>query len=338
MGKNQQKHFSFTDAAEKVLQKYANKKQMHYKDMIGKALKNKWIITQGLTPGATLIAVIGLENRRKIARGEEPRFYIYGGGYYGLAAWQPKGLERQIEQTNKKVKEDLLKKIKSSPPEDFEKLIGELLPKLGFDNVEVTNYRGDGGIDVLGELVVGDIIRTKMVIQAKRWKNNVQAKTVRELRGSLTQHQQGLVIITSDFSKGAVEEANDPQKAPIALMDGEQLVELMVEYNVGIMKKELNLISLDERWGVGKEPDKKLKIKKNINIFGITRGKRYNAKLINLKRVKLNRKVFDSPSSAAKSVCGYPIDGWHFWRFIHNGEIKTIDYLRKSTAKGRKIN
>lgn len=329
MKNSQQKHFSFTDAAEKVLQKYANKKPMHYKDIIRKALEKKWIITEGLTPETTLAAVIGSENRRKIARGEEPRFYIYGGGYYGLTAWQPKGIERQIEQNNKKVKEELLKKIKLISPEDFEKLIGEFFSKLGFDNVKVTSYRGDGGIDVLGELVVGDAIRTKMVIQVKRWKHNVQATTVRELRGSLTQHQQGLVITTSDFSRGAVEEAKDPEKAPIALMNGKQLVELMVEYGVGIIKKDLNLISLGERWDIEKKPNIKDIDKKIIEIFGITKGKRYNAKLINLKQVKLSGKIFNSPSGAAKFVCGYPVDGWYFWRFILNGETKTIDYLRK---------
>lgn len=331
MKNSQQKHFSFTDAAEKVLQEYANKKPMHYKNIIKKALEKKWIITEGLTPETTLTAVTGSENRRKIARGEEPRFYICGGGYYGLTVWQPKGLERQIEQNNKKVKEGLLKKIRLLPPEDFEKLIGEFLPRLGFDNVKVTSYRGDGGIDVLGELVVGDTIRTKMAIQVKRWKNNVQASTIRELRGSLTQHQQGLIITTSDFSKGAVEEANNPQKAQIALMSGERIVGLMVEHNVGITKKELNLISPDERWGVEEEPHIRVKDidKKTIDIFGITKGKRYDAKLINLKRVKLNGKVFNSPSGAAKFVCGYSVDGWHFWRFIFNGEIKTIDYLRK---------
>jgi len=330
MKNDSKKYFSFTDAAEKVLKENSNKKPMHYKNIIKRALNKKWIITEGLTPQTTLTAVIGSENRRKIARGEEPRFRVYGNGYYGLSVWSPKGPQKQIELANKEVKERLLKKIKLVLPENFEKIIGELLPNLGFDNVKVTNYRGDGGIDVSGELVVGDTVRTKIVVQVKRWNKNIQVNTVRELRGSLTPHQQGLIITTSDFSRGAINDANNPQKAPIDLMNGKKLVELMVEHNVGIIKKELSLISLDEKWNIKTESMKPKSInKKTINIFGVTKGKKHHAQLIDLKKVKLNHKIFNAPSSAAKSICGYPVNGWDFWKFISNGKTKTIDYLRK---------
>jgi restriction system protein len=48
------------------------------------------------------------------------------------------------------------------PPTDFEGLIGELLASIGFDEVEVTSLSTDGGIDVRGTLVVGDVIRTRL--------------------------------------------------------------------------------------------------------------------------------------------------------------------------------
>jgi len=325
---------SFTDAAEKVLKEQGNKNPMHYRNIFKIALKNKWLYTEGLTPETTLTAVLNSENRRRIKRGEEPRFHAYGGGYYGLTEWLPKGIEKEIEEKNKKIKERFFEYLKKVSPEAFEKIIGEFLTKLGFENVKVTDYHGDGGIDVIGELTVGDVIKTKMAVQVKRWKNNVQAVTIRELRGSLTQHEQGLIITTSDFSKGAIKEANDPMKVPIALMNRKQLIELMVENSTGITKKEIPLLSLDKTLLL---EDEKANInlldKESIDIFGITKGKRSDAKLINLKKVKIGNKLFNSPSGAAKSICKYPVDGWHFWRFQVDGEIKTINAIRKGVKK-----
>jgi restriction system protein len=58
-------------------------------------------------------------------------------------------------------------------PAAFEELVGELLAKIGFEDVTVTRASGDGGIDVRGTLVAGDVIQTKMAVQVKRWKSNV---------------------------------------------------------------------------------------------------------------------------------------------------------------------
>ena len=68
----------------------------------------------------------------------------------------------------------------------------------------MTPASGDGGIDVRGTLVVGDVIRTRMAVQVKRWKRNVQAPTVQQVRGSLGTHEQGLIVTTSDFRQGGV--------------------------------------------------------------------------------------------------------------------------------------
>lgn len=71
-----------------------------------------------------------------------------------------------------------------------------------------------------------------MAVQVKRWKtkNHVQAPVVQQVRGSLGTHEQGLIITTSDFSAGAKREAERPNAVPVALMDGDKLVELLAEY------------------------------------------------------------------------------------------------------------
>jgi restriction system protein len=91
-----------------------------------------------------------------------------------------------------------------------------------------------------------------MAVQAKRWKHNVQAPIVQQVRGSLGTHEQGLIITTSDFSAGARTEAQRPNAVPVALMNGNQLVALLVEHEIGVRRTEHYLIELD---GVGGTSD-----------------------------------------------------------------------------------
>lgn len=155
-------------------------------------------------------------------------------------------LAAQINQHNKTILQVLKNQLHSMPPKEFEVLIGNLLIALGFENVEVTGYAGDGGIDVRGILVVGEVIRTRMAVQVKRWKQNVQAPTVQQVRGSLGTHDQGLIITTSDFSSGAKQEAERANAIPVALMGGWQLVRLLSEHNIGIRRAKYDLLQLDE--------------------------------------------------------------------------------------------
>src|SRR5690606_965365 len=113
----------------------------------------------------------------------------------------------------------LHEKLHKIDPTEFEELVGQLLVALGFTDVTVTTRQNDGGIDVRGTLVVGDVIRTRMAVQVKRWKANIQTPTVQQVRGSLGSHEQGLIITTSDFSPGARLEAERPDATPVGLMD-----------------------------------------------------------------------------------------------------------------------
>jgi restriction system protein len=235
-------HLSFTDAAEQVLDKYAGKSPMHYRAITNTALELGIIATAGKTPEATLYAQIITENQRRTRRGERPRFVRYGKGYVGLTKWKGTGLAFQIEQHNQHVRRKLIQQIGKMPPAEFEALIGTLLAKLGFEDVTVTSFKGDGGIDVRGTMVTGDVVRTRMAVQVKRWKANVQAPTVQQVRGSLGAHEQGLIITTSDFSKGARAEAERADATPVGLMNGEQLVKLLVENDIGIRRSSYDLI------------------------------------------------------------------------------------------------
>lgn len=252
--------YSFTEAAEKVLETFGGKRPMHYKDIAKKALDQGWIDTEGKTPEATMAAQLYTVIKRAQRRGEQPRFIQHGRGVFGLGKWMGHGLSYEIEQHNRQVRQALRKRILGLKPKEFEELIGLLLVEMGFEDIEVVGRTGDGGIDVRAMLVVGDVIRIRMAIQAKKWRigNNVQAPDVQRVRGSLGTHDQGLIITTSDFSPGARREAERADAVPVALMNGEQLVLLLSEHEVGVTRRShemLELTGTDPITGKEREPN-----------------------------------------------------------------------------------
>jgi restriction system protein len=88
-----------------------------------------------------------------------------------------------------------------------------------------------------------------MAIQVKRWKNNVQAPVVQQVRGSLGTHEQGLIITTSDFGKGARDEAARSDATPVALMNGEELVSLLVTYGLVAKRSHIEIFEIEEEAG-----------------------------------------------------------------------------------------
>ncbi len=247
-GKRKTKTYSFTDAAERVLEQFGNKKPMHYRQITEKALAKGWAVTSGKTPEATMYAQVLTEIKRDQKRGKQPRFVQHGRGYVGLSRWMGRGLAFDIEQHNKRVRQSMHKRLFTMEWADFEELIARLLAEIGFEDVEVTQRSGDKGIDVRGTLVVGEVIRTRMAVQVKKWKqsNRVQAPIVQQVRGSLGTHEQGLIITTSDFGAGARTEAARANAVPVALMNGEQLVALLAQYQIGIKRRTHDIIELEE--------------------------------------------------------------------------------------------
>jgi len=240
--------FSFTSCAQKVLKQFGNKKPMHYRVITEKAIAEGWLLSNGKTPEATMYAQLITEIKRQQKRGELPRFVQHGRGYVGLRQWMCQGLAFQIEQHNEQIRKKLRERLMAMTPGEFEVLVSELLAEMGFEMIEVTKISGDGGIDVRGTLVVGDVVRIKMAVQVKKWKlkNNIQAPIVQQVRGSLGVHEHGLIITTSDFSVGAIKEAAQPDKTPIALMNGEQLVILLIEHDIGVHRSSPDLFELND--------------------------------------------------------------------------------------------
>ncbi len=128
-------------------------------------------------------------------------------------------------------------------PDTFEAVITVLLERMGFEDVEKTSRSNDGEIDVFGNLVVADVIKTRMAVQVKRWADNVPRPIVQQVRGSLGVHDQGLIITTGGFSKGAMEEADKPNAVLVALMSGEQVVNLLIQFGIGVDKTPITILA-----------------------------------------------------------------------------------------------
>ena len=90
---------------------------MHYRAVTEKALAPGWLSTEGKSPEATMYAQILAEIKRYRKRGEQPRFTQRGRGYIGLSRWMGQGLAFEIEQHNRRVRQELHKRLLGIPPE-----------------------------------------------------------------------------------------------------------------------------------------------------------------------------------------------------------------------------
>lgn len=131
-------------------------------------------------------------------------------------------------------------------PSAFEQLVGRLLEKMNYQKVEVVGQSGDGGVDVIAEIELG-VTSVREVVQAKRHSRTVQRKDLDALRGSLYRFHavRGTIVATSRFAKGAVEAAFAQGAAPITLIDGDKLIDMLIEHGIGVRKRKIELLSVD---------------------------------------------------------------------------------------------
>ena len=124
----------------------------------------------------------------------------------------------------------------SMDPYAFERLAQRVLRESGFTEVKVTKKSGDGGIDGVGKLKINGIVSFNVAFQCKRYKDiAVSAADIRDFRGSLTTDiEKGIFLTTSTFSRPAEEEASNPGKQQIDLIDGEDLIDKLAEFSIGV--------------------------------------------------------------------------------------------------------
>ncbi len=148
-------------------------------------------------------------------------------------------LEKAYENLRDQLAEDLLSKLKQVTPAFFERIVVELLVKMGYggsraDAGKAIGRSGDGGIDgIIKEDKLGlDVV----YIQAKRWdSNSVGRPEVMQFAGALQAQKaiKGIFITTSRFTEEARSYVAQIG-SKIVLIDGEQLAQLMIDSDVGV--------------------------------------------------------------------------------------------------------
>lgn len=146
-----------------------------------------------------------------------------------------------FRQINDELAANLLQAIMEHSPQFFEKLVVELLVKMGYGGAFeeagiAVGQSGDEGIDgIIREDKLGF---SSIYIQAKRWntETTVGRPEVQKFVGALAGQGalKGLFITTAQFTKEAKNYVNKQSATKVVLVDGEKLAKLMIEFDVGV--------------------------------------------------------------------------------------------------------
>lgn len=147
-------------------------------------------------------------------------------------------LELGYSSMQKDLSDELIELIKKCSPGFFEQLVVDLLVKMGYggsrqDAGEAIGKSHDGGLD--GKIKEDKLGLDVIYIQAKRWENSVGSPELQKFVGALEAEKggKGIFITTSHFTQEAVNFVSKVDKK-IVLIDGQELTNLMIEYNVGV--------------------------------------------------------------------------------------------------------
>jgi restriction system protein len=126
--------------------------------------------------------------------------------------------------------------VRTLTPAGFENLCKRVLTELGLAQLRTVGGAGDRGIDIEGHLRVNPVVSFRVGVQCKSYAedNKVVPRQIREFQGALGPFDRGIFMTTSVFTQQAEEQANSPGYKPIDLIDGERLIELLVEHGLGI--------------------------------------------------------------------------------------------------------
>lgn len=155
-------------------------------------------------------------------------------------------LESAYEELRETLADDLQSHIRESTPKFFEHLVIRLLVAMGYgggqiDRTEVTGKSGDEGID---GIIQEDKLGLDMVyIQAKKWDNSVGPGEIDKFVGSLMRKKatKGVFITSGTYTNGARNAAREAA-VKVRLIDGEELADLMIDFNVGVAPSDTYVV------------------------------------------------------------------------------------------------
>ena len=146
-------------------------------------------------------------------------------------------IEEAMAELNNALASELMDRIKTAGPEFFEKIVVRLIAKMGYGDGQQTPYSHDGGID--GIINQDKLGLDAIYLQAKMWDGNVGKPLLQNFAGALEERKasKGIFITTGDFAASARQYIEKISKR-IILINGLDLVRLMIRYNVGVAVRE----------------------------------------------------------------------------------------------------
>ncbi|GAB4111962.1 MAG: restriction endonuclease [Candidatus Caldatribacteriota bacterium] len=149
-------------------------------------------------------------------------------------------IENQFEILKANLKEQLMEKIMQSSPQFFERLVIDLIVKMGYGGSfeEVTKHLGRSGDEGIDGVIKQDPLGLDNVyIQAKRWSSgSIGRPLIQSFVGALHGKgaRKGIFITTSKFSNDAIDYSNSLKDMTVVLIDGDKLLDYMIQYNIGV--------------------------------------------------------------------------------------------------------
>jgi len=150
-----------------------------------------------------------------------------------------------FELLNGSLGREIVERVHSFSPAFFERLIVDLLVRMGYGGGRVEMGRalgrvGDGGVD--GVIKEDELGLDVVYVQAKRLNpdNAVPIREVRDFVGGLEGHRatKGVFVTTSYFPSTAYEYVARVSKR-VVLIDGRELATLMIRHRVGVRVKDV---------------------------------------------------------------------------------------------------
>lgn len=156
----------------------------------------------------------------------------------------------ELTKTHSNIYDAVINRLFEMGAREFQDFINQILNVAGFE-AAVTEYVGDKGVDIMGNLNAEGLAQVKLKVQVKRVHGSLGIDEVLRTRGSLAPDEHGCVITLATFTKSAIEEAEDETKKPIVLIDGNGLVDLILSHYenlsedykrvIGVKPKKLSL-------------------------------------------------------------------------------------------------
>ena len=163
-------------------------------------------------------------------------------------------IERSIKTIESTIASQLLQRLRDEDPEFLERTVLKLLHEMGYgsseDDLQHLGGSGDGGVD--GVIRQDKFGIDQIYVQAKRYgSGTVGRPDIQAFVGALSGQQatRGVFITTSSFSKDARDFARSIPQYRVILVDGEELVRLMIEHKVGVtVSRTVAIVELDENF------------------------------------------------------------------------------------------